>query len=123
MNAIILLAELRAVRSLWGPRPCNDSYLIKPHKHWPGVRREIKALCNKETFTSSTSIQTQRDTKAGVKEKQEQLDKLSRKTFCQERLALWKQRFRKGWEHMELTKMLKGGKKLHFWPEGQTQIA
>lgn len=24
---------------------------------------------------------------------------------------------------MELTKMFKGGKELHFWPEGQTQIA
>lgn len=47
MNAIILLAELRAVRALLGPCPGNDSYLIKLHKHWAGVRQEIKALCKR----------------------------------------------------------------------------
>lgn len=47
MNAINFLAELRAVRTLWGPCPCNDSYLIKLHKRWAGVRQEIKALCKR----------------------------------------------------------------------------
>lgn len=45
MNAIILLAELGAVRALWGPRPRNDSDLIKQHKLWVGGRQEIKAFC------------------------------------------------------------------------------
>lgn len=37
MDAIIFLAELGAVRTLWGPRPRNDTYLTKQHKHWAGV--------------------------------------------------------------------------------------
>lgn len=45
MDAIIFLAELGAGQTLWGPRPCNDTYLTKQHKHWAGDRQEIKALC------------------------------------------------------------------------------
>lgn len=45
MNAIIFLAELWAVRALWGPRPRNASYLIKLHKLQAAGRQEIKALC------------------------------------------------------------------------------
>lgn len=44
MNAIILLAELGPVRTLWGPRLRNDSDLINQHKLWVGGRREIKAF-------------------------------------------------------------------------------
>lgn len=45
MNAIVFLAELGAVWTLWGPRPRNDSYLIKLHKLRAAGRQEIKALC------------------------------------------------------------------------------
>lgn len=44
MSAIILLAELGPVRTLWGPRPRNDSDLIEQHKLWVGGRQEIKAF-------------------------------------------------------------------------------
>lgn len=45
MNAIILLAALGAVQTLWGPCPRNDSDLIKQHKLWLGGRQEIKVFC------------------------------------------------------------------------------
>lgn len=67
MNAIILLAELGAVQTLWGPRPRNDSDLIKQLNSGLEADRKSKLFANSvsgprpkmEASPSSTTIKTQ----------------------------------------------------------------